>query len=275
MSETIVQNVPELVPVSRARARKIGRPAVVLIHEAWGRKEGFAAVQHNLSDAGVKSMAVDLPIEKPFKSFDNYAKIVAYEMKNHDITEAVIAAASLGGDTAAWVPSMAPGVKIKGLVFSAAPLQDATVDSFPADKLALGKDFEKNTEDFKKGRRPYSNSLNLLLGIHDDEYGFTYFQEDWATKVLYNECPADVQKEAPAQLRMQWRNKNEPKLPRFPIEIPTLCLWGRNDNAVTEEWCRHRAEVLLGTELVVTDSDHTYQQSDPAGMAEDILSMIR
>lgn len=272
MSE--VTKATESIPVSRARAQKIGRPTVVLVHEAWGRREGFRQVQENLNTVHVSSMAVDLPIENPGKSFNDYAKIVAEEMKRHNITKAILVGASLGGDTIAWVPSSTPGVSIEGMVFSSAPLQDVTVSSFSPEKLALNEGVEKNTDDFKKGRRPM-RWFNQAFGIHDEERGFSYFPKDAALKVFYNKCPPAVQAEAVDQLRHQWRSKHEPMLPHFPVGIPTICLWGRYDNAVTEGWCRHRAEDLIGTELVITESDHTYQRCDPDGMTEHILSLIK
>jgi len=272
--EVTIQNVPETIPVSRERAKKIGRPPmVVLIHEAWGRKEGFRDVQRHLRDAGVPSMAVDLPIENPFKTFNDYARVVTREMKLGNVTKAVLFGASLGGDTVAWIPQTAPGIDYKGMIFSGAPLQNVTVSSFPAEKLALNEGVERNTDDFKKGRRPYK-TFNQFFGIHEPDYGFSYFDERWAVPVFYNRCAPEVQVSAPSQLRMQWRSKNEPRLERFPIEIPTLCLRGRYDNAVTEQWCRHRAESLLETELVITDTDHTPQRSDPEGLTKNILTMI-
>lgn len=216
----------------------------VLVPGAGGVAHGWSLVAEVLEAAGHVAVAVDLPADDATKGLSDYADIAVAAAGEDDV---VLAAASLGGFTAALAAPRIPGLRAVVLVNAMIPVPDET----PSEWGGHVGSQEARAAAARAGG--YSPEM-------DDE---TYFWHD---------LPPDVRCVAVSLDRAQSRTAYEQRCPftRWPA-VPVHVLAGRDDRLFPAAFQATVARERLGVTADVIPGGHVMTLSNPRGVADYLL----
>ena len=222
---------------------------IMLVHGAWHGSWCWERVIPELEARGHRTLTVDLPSDRPERSFEDYAGVVVDALAGED-DDVVLVRHSLAGLT---IPLVAARRPLGGLVYlcSLVPLPGRSVlEQLGVEPDALLPGYE--------------------AGVEDDENGTgTWIDAEIARRILYADCDDEVAEAAIARLRPQARTPYEVPCPldELPEVRSTYVVCGE-DRLVNPDWSRRVATGRLGAELIELPGSHSPFLSRPADVAE-------
>lgn len=223
-----------------------------LVHGAWHGAWCWQKLQPLLEAAGHRVVAIDLPIEDPAATFDDYANVVTTALEGHD--NIILVGHSRGGNV---IPRVANLIAVRRLVYLCAP-----VPLFEGPEVAgvLAGAPTRNTPQFRQAI------------LHADD-GLTIFDPAQAPAVFYNDCSPKVSTWATKQLRKQRAfSAHLPAITR--PAAPASYILCEHDHVIYPEWSDYIARNLLMAEPVRLAADHSPFLSQPQLLAEALLVLI-
>ena len=218
-----------------------------LLHGAWHGAWCWELLTPELQRRGHGVVAVDLPIDDPDATFEDYADVAASALA--DTGDDVVAVGhSLSGNVLPWLAERRP---VRHLVYLG----------------ALVADLGRSVDDQQRN----DGMLNLLyLTALERVGGCTRWADaDLARSLLYADCDDEVVLAALARVR-----------PQATLPIGQLCTLARQptvpstyivcaeDQVVHPAWSRRVARERLGASLVELPGSHSPFYSRPAELAE-------
>jgi pimeloyl-ACP methyl ester carboxylesterase len=225
-----------------------------LVHGSWHGAWCWEPLEQEFRRAGYRSVAMDLPIENPAATFDDYADVVVEHLK--DEPEIILVGHSRGGNV---IPRAAGRLATSKLVFLNSSFEPATVG-------------HPTTEELKSQAVPYRNSQQFLDSIIPLEQGMTEINPEMAKELFFWDCPPDVQEQAVAKLRPQRRYQAEPVLEVWP-ELPQEYILCEEDRVIFPAWSEYAARNWLGIEPIRLAGGHSPFLSRPKELAELLISL--
>lgn len=223
-----------------------------LVHGSWHGGWCWEYLQDELDKAGYRSITVDMPIDNPSATFDDYTDTVVEAFVEEE--NLVLVGHSRAGNV---LPRVAGKLSVNKMVFVAASFEQATVGHPTTDEV-----------DFVPAR----NSGFFRNGIIELENNLTRFDPEVAKQLFYNECSESTKDWAVAKLRPQKRSNNEPPLKAWP-NIPTEYIICTNDLVVRPEWSEYSVRNWLQIEPTYLKSDHSPFLSHPKELARMLLEL--
>lgn len=226
-----------------------------LVHGAWHGSWCWEFISERLEKAGQRVVTVDLPIDNPTKTFDDYADIVINSLsKIKDDGNIILLGHSRGGNV---IPRVAAKIAVKQLIYLCAAFEPATI----------GRRVIEEESDM-----PFRYFQDFTDGIEyiDDE--MTTYNQGVAKKVFYYDCPEDTAEWAAKQLRSQRRSSNEPDLPGWP-DIQQTSIVCIDDQVINPEWSKYVTKNWLNALLIEMPGGHSPFLSRPKELAELVLSI--
>ena len=221
-----------------------------LVHGAWHGAWCWQYVVQEIERAGYESVAVDLPIDKPGATFDDYAAIAAERFDK--LKNLVLVGHSRGGNV---LPRMAGLIGIRKMIYIAGSFQPTTLKSLGdgADKL------------------PQRALPRFLAGIREIGDNMTVFDPGQAGDVFYHDCSEADKEWAISRLRPQRSTKNDPPLEAWP-DIPQDYILCSEERVISPEWSR-RVCALLGITVHHIRSGHSPFLSRPAELCRKLIEL--
>jgi pimeloyl-ACP methyl ester carboxylesterase len=215
----------------------------LFIHGAWHGAWCWEPVRTLLTEAGIASVAIELPGDKPGSSIGDNAAIAFAAMDQLD-GEVIVVGHSLAGLVA---PFVATHPKATGLVMVAA--------LFPEFDLSASQQRDRNPGIYTERYR----SAEIIR--HDD--GSTEVPRDEAIALMFNTCEPGVATWAASKLRRQyWESFVEPSpLWAWP-EVPTLAVACTRDELTNPEPMKVAAEKIPRSTYMELDCDHSPMLSE-------------
>lgn len=198
---------------------------------------------------------MDLPIDDPNKTFEDYADVVAESLSGHE--NIVLVGHSRAGNV---IPRVAGRISVKRLVFLASSFEPATI-GHPLE-TEIGVVPLKNLPQFTEGIEYIGNEM-------------TIFKKHLAKNVFYQDCEKGVADWAISRLRPQRRSADEPAMPEWPSKIPQEYIICRADRVVNPEWGLYAAQNWLNIEPRYLEGDHSPALSRPAELGRLLLSLTQ
>lgn len=221
-----------------------------LVHGAWHGAWCWQYVSSEIERAGYDSVAVDLPIDNPAATFDDYAAVAAERFEKCE--DLVLVGHSRAGNV---LPRMAGLISIRKMIYIAGSFQPITLKS-------LGD---------KTDKLPSRALPRFLAGIRETGDNMTVFDPDLAGDVFYHDC-SDADKEwAISQLRPQRSTKDDPPLEAWP-EIAQDYIVCSEERVINPEWSR-RVCALLGITVHHIESGHSPFLSRPKELSSKLIEL--
>lgn len=198
---------------------------------------------------------MDLPIDNPDKTFEDYADVVAESLYGYE--NIVLVGHSRAGNV---IPRVAGRLPLRRLVFLASSFEPATIGHPPANERDNVP--EKNLPLFTDGIEYIGNNM-------------TIFKKQLAKDVFYQDCKNEVADWAISRLRPQRRSADEPVLAKWPSNIPQDFIICRDDRVVNPEWGSYVARNWLNIEPRYLEGDHSPALSRPAVLGRLLLSLAQ
>ncbi|HTP19705.1 MAG TPA: alpha/beta hydrolase [Solirubrobacteraceae bacterium] len=231
-------------------------PSFVLVHGAWHDASAWDQLRSSLGGRGLRSVAVDLPIDDVAVDASGYARLIADAASelSADGEPPVIVGHSMSGIAIPLVPALVP---VRRLVFLGAliPAPGRTMASVQADEHVLGD----------------------TSAVARDAYGRSYWTSAQAAiEVMYHDCDPALAEVAAARLRPQARTPHDEPcpLPGFP-DVPTSYFVMRDDRMIRPEWSRAVARRRLGVEPIELPGGHSPMLADPARLTDVLIALTR
>jgi pimeloyl-ACP methyl ester carboxylesterase len=207
----------------------------------------WGLVLRELSERGLAGTAVDLPGDDPSKGLPDYVDLIVAAAAG--LVEVVIVAQSLGGFSGSWAASRLPASRLV-LLNAMVPLPGETAGEWWD---ATGSADARRDNDIREGRDPDAN--------FDVE---TYFLHDVPAETIAA-LGDEEHGEADAVFTTPWG------LDAWP-GIPTTVLAGRSDRFFPYVFQQRVARERLGIEVTEVPGGHLAALSQPAEVAEAIVS---
>lgn len=225
-----------------------------LIHGAWHGAWCWSLLQDELESQGYKSVAMDLPIDDPSATFDDYADVVTDTLDNE--SEVVLVGHSRAGNV---VPRVAGKVATRKVIYLCASFDTATIGDLP---MIDGENIpDRFGEGFEHGLIELDNEL-------------TSFDQDLAKRLFFNDCPSDLQDWAVSKFRLQRRSPNEPELAEWP-KLDQEYILCTKDLVVNPSWSRYATKYVLGIDPIEFQSGHSPFLSRPRELASLLISLTQ
>lgn len=225
-----------------------------LVHGSWHGAWCWEPLQTELSELGYHSVAMDLPIDDPTATFDDYAEAVINHLRGK--TNIALVGHSRAGNV---IPRVAGRLAIDQLIYLAASFEPATI-CHPANE--------------ERTLVPPRNSEQFLRGITQHNDGLTTFDKQLAKQLFYGECSPEIQEWAVNRLRPQRRTADEPALVTWP-DIPQQTIVCSRDLVVNPAWSRYAAQNWLQLKPIVFESDHSPFLSRPRALAQLLIDLCK
>ena len=221
-----------------------------LVHGAWHGAWCWERLVPELEALGHRAIAIDLPIEDPSASFDDYADAVCEAVVDQPRDDLVVVGHSLGGLT---VPLVAARRPMRHLVYLCA------LTPIPGQPFAkqMREDAAMLNADYPKG-----------LGPKDALGRRAWVDNEFAAFHLFGDCDDATISAAVARLRPQALNPyGVPcSLRTFPDVACTYVVCAE-DRMVNPDWSRAMARDRLGAEIVEMPGSHSPFLSRPKELA--------
>lgn len=196
---------------------------------------------------------MDLPIDNPDASFDDYADTVVEALA--DQKELVLVGHSRAGNV---LPRAANRLAAHKLIYLCASFEPATIGRLlESEKTKMP---QRNSDDFWRA----------VIGIGGE---MTVFDRELAKQLLYSDCSPEIQEWAANRLRPQRRSDNEPVLKAWP-QIAQEYIVCKNDLVVHPEWSKYVAKNWLGIDPIEFPSGHSPFLARPQQLAQLLISLI-
>ncbi|MDB5185140.1 MAG: alpha/beta hydrolase [Candidatus Saccharibacteria bacterium] len=227
----------------------------VLIHGAWHGSSHWQPLQAELTTAGQKTIAPELPAEDPGATFDDDTAAVRDSIADRENLFLVVH--SRGVETLPRVLDQLDLARVVGaLVLCSGGPRDFELN-IPSQ---YGK-LQRNTDEFRSG---ITTTADGLFQIYDPQT---------ARKVFYADVSQTLTELAVRGLRKQRIPcQREAELPPMPQEIPTWFMLGTQDRALNLDRARLVSEEWLGPNaLLEFPTGHTPQLAKPAELGQLLL----
>lgn len=223
-----------------------------LVHGSWHGAWCWEYLQDELEAAGHDTVAVDLPIEDPKATFEDYAGIVAHSLSG--VEAPVLVGHSRAGNV---IPRVAGKIAVKKLIYLCSSFEPSTLSAFGY----YGDD-----------ELPHRNPPDYHEGIVSLPGNQTVYNSELAKHYFFHDCEPEERNRAAAALRPQRKPIAEPPLRTRP-EVSSAYIVGANDRIVRREWSEHVSRTYLGVEPVEIESGHSPFLSVPRELARLILEV--
>jgi pimeloyl-ACP methyl ester carboxylesterase len=221
-----------------------------LVHGAWHGAWCWERLTPELEAMGHHTVAVDLPIDDPSASFDDYADVVCAAISDQPGDDLIVVGHSLGGLTVSLVAARR---QISHLVYLCALLP------IPGQPFLfqLRGDREMTNPDYPKGLGP-KDSLGRRAWVDDD----------LATFHLFDDCDNVLRTAAIARLRPQadYPYGLPCSLNKFP-EVSSSYVVCAEDRMVNPDWSRRTARDRFGADVIEMPGSHSPFLSRPRALA--------
>jgi len=221
-----------------------------LVHGAWHGAWCWQDLEHELRGAGHDTIAVDLPIDDPYSTFDDHAEIVAEAVEGRE--NLVLVGHSRGGNI---IPRVAGLVAVERLVF----LCGAFHATLTEEQVKNGKD------------APSSAMPEFSAGIFPVQDNLATYDPAKAREIFYQDCSEEKAAWAISQLRLQ-RRASERRLEEWP-DTPSDYILCQDDRVINVEWSRYAARQWLNTEAIELPGGHSPFLSRPQLLAATLISL--
>jgi pimeloyl-ACP methyl ester carboxylesterase len=221
-----------------------------LVHGAWHGAWCWERLIPELRARGHSAIAMDMPSDQHDAAFADYAEAVTSALPPDPTV--VLVGHSLGGMV---IPLAALEQRVGLLVFLCALIPDREGD--PAD------------------HGPPTHLAGTFDGlVHHEDGSHSWRELGAATRILYQDCPADLAASAFARLRRQqtalWNGLRP--IDRWP-DVPIASIHCEDDRAVNPAWSKWVAQRRFGIESVELPGGHSPMLSRPALLAETLASI--
>ena len=221
-----------------------------LVHGAWHGAWCWERLTPELQTLGHRVITVDLPIDDPSASFDDYADVVCAATADQPGGDLVVVGHSLGGVTVSLVAARRP---MRHLVYLAALLP------IPGRPFAhqLRDDPEMLNAEYPNGLGP-KDALGRRSWVDDDMAKFH----------LFGDCDGATSSAAIARLRPQalYPYGLPSSLRAFP-DVECTYVVCADDRMVNPDWSRGVARDRLGADIVEMPGSHSPFLSRPEELA--------
>lgn len=218
---------------------------LVLVHGGLHGSWCFGPLTEQLHRLGIRSVAVDLPIDDPDLGADAYADVVA--RRAADLGPVTLVGHSMGGLV---VPVAASRLETVSMIFVCAML--------PLPGRSLASQYESEPSIIGEAQPAFS---------FDEDDRLVLAPED-ARRILYHDCSDEVATWAADRLAPQASHiVLEPcPLTAWP-DIPSSYIMGTEDRAVPAEWVRKAVPERLGVDPIELPGGHSPFLARPAELA--------
>lgn len=218
---------------------------LVLIHGAWHGSWCWERLIPELEERGQRVIAVDLPIDDPDATFEDYADVVVSAWDDDD---AVVVGHSLSGHVLPWIAQRRP---VRHLVYLCALVAEP------------GRSLADQERDGGMLNPVYTEGLERVDGCTQ------WVDLALARVLLYADCDDDVADAAVARLRPQafGPSRKPCTLRRLP-DVPSTYVVCTDDLLVNPDWSRRVARDRLGAAVVELPGGHSPFYSQPEALAE-------
>jgi len=217
----------------------------VLVHGGLHGSWCFELLERELRGMGHWTLAVDMPIDEPGKSVEDYADVVSTAMAGQVSEAAWVVGHSLGGFV---IPRVALEREVGGLLYLCAGLPPRTEAEHRA-----------NVEAFSSSDPPQYS--------WDEQERMTMSPET-AARSFYSDCTPDLQAWAAAKLRPQWAGafRDFEPIARWP-DVPVRAILTTEDAML--DCARYRAlfQDRIGVTPAELPGSHSPFLSQPAALA--------
>jgi pimeloyl-ACP methyl ester carboxylesterase len=227
-----------------------GAPTFILIHGAWHGAWCWERLISSLTNRGLSSIAVNLPIEDDTATFHDYAGVVCRAIPLHS-HELVLVGHSLGGMT---LPLIAARHPVRSIVFLCGVVP-------------------------RPGGQPWDDGPPMTApgvfdGLVTHEDGSTSVPFDTAKRAFYSDCSEEDAIWACERLRPQHSGSLwEGAYPDIDSRaVRQLSIVGTRDPVVTLPWSRHVAATRLGRPAIELPVGHSPFLAEPDVLAETLVS---
>ena len=230
--------------------------SVLFIHGAWHGAWCWDPVRALLTEAGIESVAIELPGDQPGNSIGSDAAIAFTAMEEMN-GEVIVVGHSFAGLVA---PFVATHPKAAGVVMVAA--------LFPEFDISAAQQRDQNPDLYTQRYR----SAEIIR--HED--GSTEVPQDEAIALMFNTCDPEMALWAANKLRRQyWESFVEPSpLWAWP-EIATLVVACMRDELTNPEPMRVAAAKISNSTYVELECDHSPMLSEPKSFTDLLIHFAK
>jgi pimeloyl-ACP methyl ester carboxylesterase len=225
-----------------------------LIHGAWHGAWCWERLIPELEAARHRTIAVELPSDRPGTTCSDYAELIARELAAED-DDVVLVGHSLGGLT---IPLVAARRPLRKLVYLAALI--------PEPGLSMTEQFDRGEEAliFEGGREL------------DPEGALSHWVDrEAAISAMYHDASREDAERAWLRLRPQSRAAQNEVCPLSAMpDVPAAYLVCVDDRLASTEWGRTRAEARLGAEVLEIDGGHSPFLARPSELAGVLVGLL-
>lgn len=224
-----------------------------LVHGAWHGAWCWKFVQAELKAVGYESIAIDLPIDDPCATFDNYANVVVEKLKGQK--NIVLVGHSRAGNV---LPRVANKMALNRLIYICASFEPTTI-SGPSDKNTIV---------------PQKYSPYFEKAIIEKDGGLTELDTSMVQDLFYQDCPPDISKWAVAKLRPQRKSGGDSIITSWPNakQDYIFCI---DDKIINPKWSRYVASKWLGVVPVEFPGGHSPFLSHPKKLAQILIKLSK
>lgn len=226
-----------------------------LVHGAWHAAWCWERLSAELKMRGHDVVAMDLPSDEGWATFEDYADTVAHALADAR-GDVVLVGHSLAGMTIPLVPLRRP---VGRLVYLCALVPIPGV-SF-ADQLSM----EPGMIDF---------GYLAGMGERDEQDAHAWVNDDLAREVLFGDCDDQTAEHAVRLLRPQSSRpyRETCTLTSFP-DLPATQIVCTEDRMVGLDWSRHSARERLGSDFIELSGSHSPFLSQPDVLADALTDL--
>ena len=228
----------------------------LFIHGAWHGAWCWDPVRALLTQAGMNSVAIELPGDRPGSSIGDDAAI-AFSAMDQLEGEVIVVGHSLAGLVA---PFAATHPKAVGVVMVAA--------LFPEFDVSAAQQRDRNPDLYTERYR----SADIIR--HED--GSTEVPQDEAIALMFNTCDPEIALWAAKKLRRQyWESFVEPSpLWAWP-EVPTLVVACTQDELTNPEPMKVAAEKISNSAYLELECDHSPMLSEAKSFTDLLIHFAK
>lgn len=223
-----------------------------LIHGSWHGSWCWDLLRPKLESAGHNTTAPDMPLDSADASFEDYADIAVHDLGDEP---AIIVGHSRMGNL---LPRIASKIAVKHLVY-----------------LCAGFD-PNNSDYFRRGRllqAPKKYQKGFINGIiyEPDNQQLAKYDPQLAGNVFYNDCSKEIRDWAVANLRPQYRPKQQKPITSWP-DAPSTYIYTTGDRVIRPRYSRYVAK-SIGAKTIKLTGGHSPFLSRPDELAEILESL--